>query len=85
MAQQQRAPNTVPTKEEIIQRMTEQKYSPAELSQEVQKCTHLNKEQQEQLLKLLTKYQSQFDGTLGTRKTSPIELELKEGTTPISR
>ena len=71
-----------PTEEEIIQRMTEQKYSPAELSQEVQKCSNLSNDQQDQLLQLLTKYQSHFDGTLGTWNTSPIQLELKEGTTP---
>ena len=44
------------TKEDIIQRMMEQKYSPAELNLEVQKCTNLNLEQQQKLLVLLTLY-----------------------------
>ena len=63
--------------------MTEQKYSPAELNLEVQKCKNLNLEQQQKLLVLLTQYQSLFDGSLGTWKTSPIRLELKEGATPF--
>ena len=68
--------------EDIIQRMTEAKYSPADLSVEVQKSGHLTKTEQHQLLQLLQKYEKLFDGTLGEWKTSPVHLELKEGATP---
>jgi hypothetical protein len=41
-------------------------------------CTHLEKAEQKQLLKLLQKYEDLFDGSLGTWKTEPIQLELKD-------
>ena len=68
--------------EDFIQRMTEQKYSPANLQEEVSKCLNLTADEQDQLLQLLHKYASLFDGSLGTWKTSPVELELKEGAKP---
>ena len=68
--------------EDVIQRMTEAKYSKADLLQEVQKSSHLTKHEQHQLLQLLQKYDSLFDGTLGEWKTSPVHLELKEGAKP---
>ena len=34
--------------------------------------------EQKELLKLLQQYEPLFDGTLGTWKTDPIELELKD-------
>ena len=71
-----------PTEEDIIEKMTEQKYSPADLPEEVKKCTHLNSQQQQELLELLERFSHLFDGTLGTWKTKPVELELREGATP---
>ena len=68
--------------EDFIQRMTEQKNSPANLEEEVGKCSNLTKHEQNQLLQLLTKYKDLFDGSLGTLKTKPVELELKEGAKP---
>ena len=68
--------------EDFIQRMTDQKYSPANLKEEVEKSTHLTHQQRKKLFTLLQKYQTLFDGTLGTWKTKPIELELKEGASP---
>ena len=68
--------------EELIQQMTETKYSPADLESEVRRNSHLTSEEQEKLLKLLKQYESLFDGTLGEWKTSPVHLELKEGVTP---
>ena len=68
--------------EDFIQRMTEQKYSPANLQEEVSKCLNLTADEQHQLLQLLRKYASLFDRSLGTWKTSPVELELKEGAKP---
>jgi hypothetical protein len=42
-------------------------------------CKHLKVDQQKQLLQLLMKYESLFDGTLGDWKTKPVSFQLKEG------
>jgi hypothetical protein len=48
----------------------------------VDECTNLTKSEQEGLFTLLDKYQDLFDGTLGTWKTTPVELELKPDVKP---
>jgi hypothetical protein len=63
---------------ERIQGIIESKYTPADLSKIVEKCTHLDKAERRQLLHLLQKYEDLFDGSLGTWKTDPIQLELKD-------
>ncbi len=45
-------------------------------------CTHLTPLQREELLSLLLKYESLFDGTLGDWDRPPISVELKEGVKP---
>ena len=40
-------------------------------------CENLNAEEQHQLLKLLQKYEHQFDGTLVEFNMAPISLQLK--------
>ena len=42
----------------------------------MEECIHLETSEQQQLLQLLQKYEDLFDGSLGTWKTDPIELEL---------
>ena len=44
----------------------------------VEECAHLSKDEQRQLLKLLQKFEILIDGTLGTWKTDPVDLELKD-------
>lgn len=66
------------TDAERIQQIIDAKYCPADLEKIVEECTHLSKEEQKQLLKLLHKYEHLFDGTLGTWQTDPVDLELKE-------
>ena len=66
------------TDAERIQSIIESKYTPADLKQIVAECTHLEQSEQKQLLKLLRKYESLFDGSLGTWKAAPIELELND-------
>jgi hypothetical protein len=39
---------------------------------------HLKQTERDELLKLLQKFEHLFDGTLGTWKTEPIDLELKD-------
>ena len=61
-----------------IQSIIESKYTPADLNKIAAECTHLNSGEQKQLIKLLTKFEDLFDGSLGTWKTDPIQLELKD-------
>ena len=42
-------------------------------------CKHLSVPDQEKLLKLLTKFEDLFDGTLCDWDTEPVSLKLKEG------
>ena len=66
------------TDAERIQNIVESKYCPADLEALVKECKELEKLQQEKLFNLLSKFAPLFDGTLGTWKTDPIELELKD-------
>jgi hypothetical protein len=45
-------------------------------------CTHLTKQQQDELLSLFSKYSSLFDGTLGKIPNVKVHLELKPGAKP---
>ena len=45
-------------------------------------CQYLSSHQQEQLIKLLLKFNELFDGTLGDWVTELVSLKLKEGATP---
>ena len=66
------------TEAERIQTILDAKYAPADLDAIVQECNSLNKDEQAQLLSLLKRFEHVFDGTLGTWKTDPVDLELKE-------
>ena len=66
------------TDAERIQQIIDAKYCPADLTKIVEECTHLSKDEQRQLLKLLQKFEHLFDGTLGTWQTDPVDLELKD-------
>jgi hypothetical protein len=72
----------ITTEVERIQGILDMKYAPADLEEVARECNHLTSTEQSQLLALLTKYTDLFDGTLGTWKTEPIELELREDATP---
>ena len=61
----------------------EAKYEKANLKKEVEdNCLHLKSSQHKQLIKLLTKFEKVFDGTLGTWKNTKYNIELKPGVTP---
>jgi hypothetical protein len=65
------------TDAERIQNIIESKYTPVDLNKKVEECTHLERDEQRQLLKLLQRFEHLFDGTLGTWKTDPVmDLEL---------
>ena len=56
------------------------KYEKADLQSIVtNNCTHLNANEQNLLLELLTEFELLFDGTLGDWKTEPAPFQLKEG------
>ena len=63
---------------ERIQNRVESKYCPADLRKISSECALLEKEQQEMWFNLQSKLAHLFDITLGTWKTDPIELELKD-------
>jgi hypothetical protein len=64
------------TDAERIQNIIESKYTPVDLNKKVEECTHLERDEQRQLLKLLQRFEHLFDGTLGTWKTDPVDLEV---------
>ena len=60
------------------------KYEKANLPEVVRdNCAHLASDEREQLLLLLSDYESLFDGTLGDWKTTPVKFELREGAEPF--
>ena len=62
---------------------SDSKYEKANLPEIVQNnCSHLNPEEQKQLLEVLTKFEDLFDETLGDWNTEPVSFELKEGSKP---
>ena len=70
------------TEVERIQEILDAKYCPADLEAECNKCDALKDDEKQELLKLLQKYDSIFDGTLGTWQTEDIKLELKPDAKP---
>jgi hypothetical protein len=54
------------------------KYAPQDIESIVEKCIHLTDLKRDGLRKVLTKFESLFDGSLGEWKTAPIDLELKD-------
>ena len=68
----------VTTDADRIQAIIDQKYSQADINQVVSGCQLLTPEQKDKLLALLKKFEPVFDGSLGTWKTEPVDLELKD-------
>jgi hypothetical protein len=67
---------------ERIKRILDAKYEPANLEEIVADHTHLSEEEKEGLLSLLKKYESLFDGSLGTWKGEDYNIELRSDATP---
>jgi hypothetical protein len=67
---------------ERIKQILDAKYEPANLEEICANCTHLTDEQREDLLFLLKKYESLFDGTLGTWKGEDYDIELRSDAIP---
>ena len=65
-----------------MKRILDAKYEAANLPKVVDECSHLTKSQKQQLLKLLQKFESLFDGPLGTWQGEEIHIDLREGAQP---
>ena len=61
-----------------IQSIIDAKYTKTDLTQVVKTCIDLTACEQIELLKLLQKFEDLFDGTLGSWKSDPIDLELQD-------
>ena len=48
-----------------------------------EQCQHLSPNKLEIILHILKTFYSLFDGTLGTWKTPPVNLDLKDDATPM--
>ena len=46
-------------------------------------CQHLTVTESHRLLHLINKFEDIFDGTLGTWKTTPVDLGLKDNAKPV--
>jgi hypothetical protein len=57
-----------------IQSIIDVKYAPQDIESIVEKCIHLTDLERDGLRKVLTKFESLFDGSLGKWKTVPIDL-----------
>ncbi len=67
---------------ERIKGILDAKYEPADLQKICSSHEHLDSNQRQKLLSLLTTYEELFDGTLGTWKGAEVSLELVEGAKP---
>ena len=65
-----------------IKRILDAKYEKANLKQVIKKLNYLTKVEQKGLLNLLQKYETMFNGTLGTYKGSVYKIELKDDIKP---
>ena len=65
-----------------IKGILDAKYEAADLQDVCDTAEHLNKEQQQMLFSLLSKYEELFDGSLGTWTGSEVTLNMKPDITP---
>ena len=76
-------PKSIEEATQRVVRILDANYKKADLQAIVRdNCTHLSSNDQIRLLRLLTEFESLFDGTLGAWRTTPVTFELKEGAKP---
>jgi len=68
-----------------IIKILDSKYEKANLKWVAEGAKHLTSVEKEKLYRLLTKYESIFDGTLGAWQTDEVEFELKDNAQPCSQ
>ena len=65
-----------------IKEILDAKYEKADLAQVARECAHLTTDEQTRLLKILTKYEILFDGTLGKWTGDPYTIETRKDFKP---
>ena len=65
-----------------LKKILDAKYEAADLKEICRDQPELSRDEQDRLLRLLLKYESLFDGTLGTWTGSKVDVELNEGAEP---
>ena len=67
-----------------MRRILDAKYENTDLNKDItEQCQHLTATERHRLLHLLKKFEDIFNGTLGTWKTTPVYLELKDEEKPV--
>ena len=67
-----------------MRRILHTKYKKANLNKVMTKqCQHLTDIERHSILHLLNTFEDLFDGTLGTWKNTPVDLELKDDVKPV--
>lgn len=67
---------------ERMKRILDAKYEPADLRKVVDESDYLKDEEKDKLYSLFKKYEHLFDGTLGTWRDEPYDIELRKDATP---
>ena len=75
-------PEAVEEANERLKKILDAKYEAADLEEICRDQPELSRDEQDRLLRLLLKYESLFDGTLGTWTGSKVDVELNEGAEP---
>ena len=70
------------TLKEKMKRILDAKYSKADIKTIAESCTHLYPQERNELYTLLKKYESLFDGNLGTWYGKPYDIKLKPDAEP---
>ena len=77
-------PLSTASEQERADRILDAKYEKADLPDIVRQCKHLNLSERDELLTVLRRHETLFDGTLGIWKLKPVSFELREGSVPYS-
>ena len=75
-------PTTMTEEAARIKGIMDAKYEPADIPQIVKDVKHLTTDEQDKFLKLLMKYETLFDGTLGNWKGTSYDIDLKPEVDP---
>ena len=75
-------PSNVEEASDRIKRILDAKYEKANLNKLVRDAIYLDRAEQDKLLKLLKKYESVFDGTLGKWIGRPYNVDLRKDAVP---
>ncbi len=75
-------PQSIADATDRLKGILDAKYEKADLEEVVQEATYLSQEEQQKLLRLLQRYETLFDGTLGNWEKEKYDIELKPDAEP---